>query len=192
MCSSAGAGSGPALGPAGGGGCDADAGVGAEDAVVSTALVAVETGSESTPQGAACGRVGPGCRTQGATVPAAPSRPGGELQGELQAQRGGRPEKDLGAEAGLAAEAQASQLRILEEDSGAEHCDQYLCRSVPSSRETDFLSLASSDEQNVQQDLLIGQTEGTFHPGPSDESSGLHDSCWGDESLKTPPCPYYL
>lgn len=38
-----------------------------------TAPVAVETGSESTQQDAACGRVGPGCRTQGATALAAPS-----------------------------------------------------------------------------------------------------------------------
>lgn len=54
------------------GGSGADAGaVGA--AGERTAPVAVETGIESTQQDAACGRVGPGCRTQGARDLAAPS-----------------------------------------------------------------------------------------------------------------------
>lgn len=38
-----------------------------------TTPVAVETGIGSTQRDAACGRVGPGCHTQGATAPAAPS-----------------------------------------------------------------------------------------------------------------------
>lgn len=38
-----------------------------------TTPVAVETGIGSTQRDAACGRVGPGCRTQGARAPAAPS-----------------------------------------------------------------------------------------------------------------------
>lgn len=38
-----------------------------------TAPVAVETGIGSTQQDAACGRVDPGCRTQGARALAAPS-----------------------------------------------------------------------------------------------------------------------
>lgn len=54
----------------GGSGADAAA-VGA--AGERTAPVAVETGIGSTQQGAACGRVGPGCRTQGARALAAPS-----------------------------------------------------------------------------------------------------------------------
>lgn len=177
----------PGLEPVVAGGCGAEA----EDAGESRALVAVETGSESTLRDAACGRVGPGCHTQGATVLAAPSRQEDVLPDVQLAQLEGPPVKDLGVEAGRAAEGQASQQRILEEDSGAKHCGQYLCRSAPSSIEMGSPFLASSDEQNVQQDLLIGQTEGMFHPGPSDESSGLRDSCWGDESLKTPPCPYY-
>ena len=48
------------------------------------------------------------------------------MRGEQQAQSGEPPVKDLGAEAGLAAEFQASQLRIPEEDFDARHCDQYL------------------------------------------------------------------
>lgn len=159
------------------GGCGADEGVEAEDAGESTAPVAVETGSESIPRDAACGRVGPECHTQGATVLAAPSRRGDVLQREQQVQWEGLQVKDPEAEAGPAAEVLASQQRTQEEDSGAEHCDQYLYRSVLSSIKMGFLFLASSDEQNVQQDLLIGPTEEAFHPGPSDESSGLHDSC---------------
>lgn len=53
---------------------DADADAGAVDAVGEhTAPVAVETGSGSTQQDAACGMVGPGRHTQGATALVAPS-----------------------------------------------------------------------------------------------------------------------
>ena len=58
----------------GGSDADVDADVGVVDAAGErTAPVAVETGIGSTQQGVACGRVGPGRRTQGATALAAPS-----------------------------------------------------------------------------------------------------------------------
>ena len=58
----------------GGSGADVDADAGAVGAVGErTAPVAVETGIGSTQQDAACGRVGPGRHTQGATALAAPS-----------------------------------------------------------------------------------------------------------------------
>lgn len=152
----------------GGSGADVDAE--AEDAADCTAPVAVETGIGSTQRDAACGRVGPGYYTQGARVQAAPSRLDDELLDEQKAQWGGPSVvlKGLGAEAGPAAEDLASLQRILEEDFGAALCDQYHTNAP--SRERGCLFLASSVGQNVQQDLLIGQTEGTFHLGPSDES----------------------
>lgn len=58
----------------GGSGADVDADAGAVDAAGErTAPVAVETGIGSTQQDVACGRVGPGHHTQGATALAAPS-----------------------------------------------------------------------------------------------------------------------
>lgn len=55
-----------------------------------------------------------------------------------------------------------------------------------------FQFLASNDgEQNVQQDLLIGQTGGKSHQEPWDERRGLRDSCWRGGSLQTPPSPCY-
>lgn len=58
----------------GGSGADVDADAGAVGAAEEhTAPVAVETGIGSTQQDAACGRVGPGHHTQGATALAAPS-----------------------------------------------------------------------------------------------------------------------
>lgn len=58
----------------GGSGADVDADAGAVGAAGEhTAPVAVETGIGSTQQDAACGRVGPGRHTQGATALAAPS-----------------------------------------------------------------------------------------------------------------------
>lgn len=56
----------------GGSGADVDAGA-VDAAGERTAPVAVETGIGSTQQDAACGRVGPGHHTQGATALAAPS-----------------------------------------------------------------------------------------------------------------------
>lgn len=67
------------------GGSGADAGaVGA--AGERTAPVAVETGIWSTQQDVACGRVGPGHHTLGATALAAPSHPGDGCQDERKAQ----------------------------------------------------------------------------------------------------------
>lgn len=61
----------PALGVVATGDSGADAGA-AGAAGERTAPVAVETGIGSTQRDAECGRVGPGCCTQGATVLAAP------------------------------------------------------------------------------------------------------------------------
>ncbi len=63
-----------AVAATGGSGFDVDADAGAVGAAGErTAPVAVETGIGSTQQDAACGRVGPGRHTQGATAQAAPS-----------------------------------------------------------------------------------------------------------------------
>lgn len=65
-------------------------------------------------------------------------------------------------------------------------------KSVLSSKGMDFQFLASNGgEQNVQQDLLIGQTGGKSRLGPWDERWGLRDSCWRGGFLQTPPFPYY-
>lgn len=91
----------------GGSGVDVDADAGAVDAAGErTAPVAVETGIGSTQQDAACGRVGPGHHTQGATALAAPSHPGDGLQDGQEGQWAGPPVGQRGpeAEAGLAVE----------------------------------------------------------------------------------------
>lgn len=72
LCASA-AGCEPAVGVVATGDSGADAGA-AGAAGERTAPVAVETGIGSTQRDAECGRVGPGCCTQGARVLAAPLR----------------------------------------------------------------------------------------------------------------------
>lgn len=142
--------------------------VAADAAGERTALVAVETETGSTQQDVACGRAGPGRRTQGATALAAPSHPGDGLQDGWAAQRAGPPaeRRDPEEEEELAAGGLAWQQRNQGADSGAALCDQYR-KSVPSSRGMDFQSLASNGgEQNVQQDLLTAQTGGKSHQGP--------------------------
>lgn len=148
---------------------DSDADAEAVDAAGErTAPVAVETGIGSTQQDVACGRVGPGRRTQGATALAAPSHPGDGSQDGWEARRARPPvgQRGLEAEAGLAAEGLAWLQRKLVADSGVGLYDLYH-KNVPSSREMGFQFLASNDgEQNVQQDLPTGQTGGTSRPGP--------------------------
>lgn len=74
LCAAAAAGFETVFAATGGSGADVDADAGAAGAVGERrAPVAVETGIGSTQQDAACGRVGPGHHTQGATALAAPS-----------------------------------------------------------------------------------------------------------------------
>lgn len=108
---------------------DSGADAGAVDAAGERiAPVAVETEIWSTQQDAACGRVGPGRRTQGATALAAPSHPGDGLQDGWEAQRAGPPaeQRDPEAEEELAAGGLAWQQRNQGADSGAVLYDLYL------------------------------------------------------------------